>query len=291
MKSMTGFGSALCSTKAGVDIRTDIASYNKKQLDIRIALPNGLAAYEMDVRKYIAENISRGAVTVKIEIQPGASSPPSFFEINRQLASAYMKSAENLRRKLDLNGEIDINEILKLPGVIQEVHAEELVSGDDLMRGIKAALKKLLAMRSREGAAMKKDIKTRIKTVASLVDKIEPLSVEIPRLQKERLSANLNNAGLQVTPEDERVLKEIVIYSDRCDVSEEITRIRSHFGQFRELLERNAPVGRTMEFMIQELQREINTLGTKAAHSTISPLVIEFKTELEKIREQVQNVE
>jgi uncharacterized protein (TIGR00255 family) len=130
-----------------------------------------------------------------------------------------------------------------------------------------------------------------LKTLLGLVKRITPLAEAIPDAQKKRLLDNLKASGLDVTAGDDRVLKEIVIFSDKHDASEELTRLNSHLSQFNSMLEAEKPIGRSMEFLTQELQREINTLGSKAAHCEVTPLVVEFKTELEKIREQVQNVE
>jgi uncharacterized protein (TIGR00255 family) len=291
MNSMTGFGSADFLTAAGVEIHIDIASYNKKQLDIRVSLPNELASHETDLRKTISSRVSRGTLNLKLEVYSSGVNSNSVFEIDKKLASAYVKSAKKLQNRLQLSGEIDVNEVLKVPGIIQETQPINLVSDKDLDITLNIALDKLLKMRKEEGSELKKDVESRLKTLTELLEKIEPLTRTIPEIQKDRLLKNLKNAGLSITIDDERVLKEIVIFTDRSDVSEEITRINSHFVQFRKLIRSKEPVGRSMEFLIQELQREINTLGTKAANSEISPLIVKFKTELEKIREQVQNVE
>ena len=291
MNSMTGFGSADYTSESGVQIHVDISSYNKKQLDIRLHLPPGLAAYESGLRKMVSGKVFRGSVGVKVEITPGENALNSYFEVNRKLAAAYVKSANRLKERLNLSGNVDINEVLKVPGVLTEAEFENLVSETDLQTALEAALNKLLGMRKTEGDELRNDISSRIDTLASILASIEPLTGKIPEIHRERLMTNLKNSGLDLSSDDERVLKEVIIFTDRYDVSEEITRIKSHFAQFAKLLEDTEPVGRAMEFLLQELQREINTLGTKSAHSDISPYVVKFKTELEKIREQVQNVE
>jgi len=291
MKSMTGFGSATLSTESGAEVHIEIASYNKKQLDIRISLPHELISFETRLRKEVTEKIFRGSVNIKIETSPSSDELNSFFEINKELAAAYIKSAKKLQKKLKIDGNININEVLNVPGIVKESTSSTSISEEVLLQAINNALDNIVSMRSNEGKELKKDISARLKTLNKLIKKIKPLTEKIPSIQKERLMNNLKNSGLEVNSDDERIMKEIVIFTDRCDVSEEITRIESHFIQFDVLIKKNEPVGRAMEFMIQELQREINTLGTKAAHTEISPLVVNFKTELEKIREQVQNVE
>jgi len=291
MKSMTGFGSATIYTQDGAEIYIEIASYNKKQLDIRISLPHELIAFETRLRKQISEKISRGSINIKIETSLQTEKNNSPFEIDQKLAATYIKNAKKIQKKLKINGEIKINDLLNLPGIIKESTNNTYISENSLLQAMDKALDNIINMRENEGKELKKDIADRLKTLKKLIQQIKPLTETIPAIQKERLINNLKNANLKITDDDERIMKEIVIFTDRSDVSEEITRIESHFIQFDLLISKNEPIGRTMEFMIQELQREINTLGTKAAHTKISPLIVNFKTELEKIREQIQNVE
>ena len=291
MKSMTGFGITDFSTTTGAEIHIEIASYNKKQLDVRMSLPHELMSMETVLRKKVTEHISRGSINIKIEVTPSPEELNSFFEVNRELAVSYIKTAEKLQKRLKIAGKININEILNVPGVLKESNNHNTIEETDILQALDAATKQLISMRKKEGDELKKDISSRLKTISKLLKKIKPLTDIIPELQKERLLNNLKNANLEITSDDDRVMKELIIFTDRSDVSEEITRIESHLLQFNRLINKNEPIGRTMEFMLQELQREINTLGTKAAHSEISPTVVMFKTELEKIREQVQNVE
>lgn len=291
MKSMTGFGNAESSSETGIIVRVDIVSYNKKQLDVRALLAKELIAFDSLTRKTVSRRVGRGAITVRAEVTASDSAIDKHVKINTKLAAVYVKQAKRLQKRLKLSGEIDINEILTLPGVIEELSVEHLLDEDTYAEALNKALDVFVKMREQEGKVLKKDLKQRCKDLAGIVDKIEPLSAEIPSLHQARLAENMKTAGLEVNLDDERILKEIVVFSDRYDVSEEITRLRSHFGQCGELFKKQEPVGRAFEFLIQELQREINTLGTKAANSKISPLVLVFKTELEKIREQVQNVE
>lgn len=291
MKSMTGFGNAESSSKSGITVRVDIVSYNKKQLDVRALMGKDLLAFEHLARKIVSEKISRGSVTVRADISASEDAQDKNVKINTKLAISYVKQAEKLKRRLELDSEIDINTILNLPGIIEEVNVEHLLDEATLKKALKEALDKFIAMREIEGQALHKDISKRLKKLTAIIDTIEPKAKTIPEKQCQRLLDNLKNSGLSIEDNDERILKEIIIFSDRADTTEEITRLRSHFEQSNKLLTKKEPVGRAFEFLIQEIQREINTLGTKAAHSAISPLVVDFKTELEKIREQIQNVE
>lgn len=291
MRSMTGFGNAECRSQAGVIVRVEIVSYNKKQLDIRPLLAKELMAFDPLARKIISSRVSRGSITVRADVSASEAAAEKQVKINSRLAATYVKQAQKLQHWLHLSGEINISEILTLPGVIEEFSIEHLLDEQTFTTALNKALDEFIKMREIEGNELKKDIRQRCKTLQGILKKIEPLATEIPTYQQTRLTENIKAAGLDIDANDERILKEIVIFSDRYDVTEEITRLRSHFLQCQELLTKVEPVGRALEFLIQEIQREINTLGTKAATSKISPLVVDFKTELEKIREQVQNVE
>ena len=291
MKSMTGFGNSECCSKSGIIVRIDIVSYNKKQLDIRALLTKELLAFEYLAKKIVASRVSRGAITVRFEITASKDSAEQNININKNLAAAYLRQAKHLQKKLKLPGEVNINDVLQFPGVVETINIENLLDKKTFTTALKKALDNFIEMREQEGKVLQQDIGTRMEKLAAIIEKIEPIAANLPKQQQKRLSENLKSANLAINKNDDRVLKEIVIFSDRFDVSEEITRLRSHFLQFRKLISENKPVGRALEFLIQELQREINTLGTKAAHSKISPLVLLFKTELEKVREQVQNVE
>jgi uncharacterized protein (TIGR00255 family) len=291
MNSMTGFGNAELTTDTGLEIRIDARSYNKKHLDVRVQLPLGFAGLEGALSKVVSKFISRGSVFLKVDVKPVGRAVSATFKINKELAAAYKREIEKLKRKLDLSGEVDVNNILTLPGVVVEETPDSLANEDDFSAVAESAMRSLSAMRAAEGGELKRDLAERLKKLSALVDRLEPLAESIPAAQKKRLLNNLKSSGFDLSFDDDRVLKEVVVFSDRHDVSEELTRLKSHIARFHEMLELSEPVGRSMEFLTQELQREMNTLGTKAAHCDTTPLVVEFKTELEKIREQVQNVE
>ena len=288
---MTGFGNAELTSSTGLEIRIEAHSYNKKHLDIKIQFPSGFAKLEGILKKTVSQFVSRGSVFLKIDVKTTGSAVESAFRINRDLAAAYKRDAEKLQRRLDIPGDFDIATILNLPGVVVEETPGSLAAEEDFAKVAESAMRSLTAMRTAEGGELKKDLNCRLKKLSKLIGRTAPLAESIPEAQKKRLLANLKSAGLDLTLEDDRVLKELVIFSDRHDASEELTRLTSHVTAFEKMLDSSEPVGRSMEFLTQELQREINTLGVKAAHSDITPLVVAFKTELEKIREQVQNVE
>ena len=291
MISMTGFGSAAGNTNTGIEIRVDISSYNKKQLDIRVVLPKEFAFLEQKIRKMIGEKLNRGSVVIKIDINLPENLLSGAFRINKALLESYHRQLLKIQHDTGIDGSPDINELVKLPGVVIETGTETELDEEILCQIVDSALQELIRMRKAEGLELAQDIKNRIAFLDEIITAIEPETEKIPGEFQQKIRENIENAGLKFNPEDEGLLKEIVIYADRHDVSEEITRIKSHIKQFDNIFTAQEPIGRKMEFILQELLREINTLGTKAAHNSISPRIIQFKTELEKIREQTANVE
>ena len=294
MKSMTGFGrSEVSDADSGIGFTVEISSVNRKQLETNIYIPREISGYEQIVRKVVKSKLKRGSVTVRAQISY-TSAADAKVSINRDVAAAYLQKIVSLQKELSLPGEITISELINLPNVISEETAltESDTTKQLFEQAVSSAVDSLTAMRSDEGAELYDDICRRLDSLASLIDRLEPMTADIPAVMQNKLMANLEEAGLPVDLEDQRILKEIVIFSDKSDVSEEITRLKSHFIQFRKIMDRdNEAIGRSLDFMTQELYREINTLGNKAAGTGTSPLVVQFKTELEKIREQVQNVE
>ena len=291
MNSMTGFGAARQRASSGLDVSVEVASLNKRQLDVRVFLPAEFASFELPLKKTAVSRLHRGSVTIRFSVESAATEGSAPLVLDETLAVAYANEADRLRDKLGLSGEVDLKWILDAPGVLSDPVSKAQLELEDFEAPLKKALDALLKTRRSEGDELKKDIQARWNNLSELIDKIKPLTTNLPKLQRARLEKNLAAAGLDVDASDERVLKELVVFSDRCDVSEELTRIRGHLTALQERFSENGPVGKAMEFIVQELQREISTLGVKAANIAISPLVVEFKTELEKIREQVQNVE
>ena len=292
---MTGFGRGEANNaEAGVSFCTEISSVNKKQFDFRSLLPRELSGYEPILRGLVSEKVSRGAITAHVSVTVNHAGKQDFVEINELAVAALIKKCRKMQEHLDIPGEIKISELLSLPGII-EAHTPDYSSQEieeTFIQSARLALEALLKMRSHEGDCLREDLIRRLESLKDIVEQIKPLAHSIPGTQRERLLQRLRDASLNVDLSDERVLKELVIFSDRSDVSEELTRLDSHFRQFTQFFEKNGePVGRSLDFLLQEVNREINTLGSKAAGAEISTLVVRFKTELEKIREQVQNVE
>jgi uncharacterized protein (TIGR00255 family) len=293
MKSMTGYGRGEARTADGVVYLAEAQSYNKKQFEVRVRLPKDSPSLEPMIRELAGTRFSRGAVTVRLDSRLEGGAAAGTAVIDEALAAAYLEQARRLQAQHGLPGEIAIADLLHLPGVAEFRPVDD---GDDrhlaaARAAVAGALDALDAMRLAEGGRLREDIAGRLQSLAALLDRIEPKAATLPEVQLARLRDRLREAMPETAEDEERLLREIIVFTDRSDVSEEITRLRSHFVQAESFFAAREPVGRGLEFLLQEMQREVNTLGVKAAAADISPLVVEFKTGLEKIREQIQNIE
>jgi uncharacterized protein (TIGR00255 family) len=294
MKSMTGFGRGAAATADGLTgFAVEISSVNRKQLEIRINLPRELSMLEPAVRSAVNARISRGSLAVRVALE-GESTALGVPKVNRAALTGLIEQFRRVQEATGIPGQIEIQHLALVPGVIEDValDASQPWIEEVLLRAVEAAVDNLLAMRSAEGKSIEADFARRLELLESLVDRIEPVAAGLPAFMREKMREKLKNAGLEVEYDDERLLKELVIYSDKSDVTEELTRLRSHFGQFRNFIRaEQEQAGRSLDFLVQEIFREITTLGNKACCCEVTPLVVEFKSELEKIREQVQNIE
>ncbi|MEY2551831.1 MAG: hypothetical protein QOG12_1975 [Verrucomicrobiota bacterium] len=288
---MTGYGRGEAD-HAGTKISVELNSVNRKQSDIVINLPRDLAALEPRIRQAINEKISRGRMNVMIGLQEGANGA-SALALDTALARSYHAAMLTLQKELSAPGEITIGTILQAPGVMRS--PEHTIKGDDawpaVERALTTALADLVRMREREGKHLAKDLIHRLKTLRQETKEIRVLYPEVVKKYRTVLRERLEKAGLDLPLEDERLLKEVTIFADRSDISEELTRLESHLAQFAHHLRKTEPVGRTLEFITQEIFRELNTLGAKSNDAAISQHVVACKSELEKIREQIQNLE
>jgi uncharacterized protein (TIGR00255 family) len=288
---MTGYGRAETDHR-GTKFSVELNSVNRKQSDIVINLPRDLAELEPRIRQTINESISRGRTNANITFHSGANGVRNL-ALDTGLARSYHEAMRALQKELNAPGEITISTILQAPGVMrspeQAVDAEE--TWPAVERALRAALADLIKMREREGKHLAKDLIHRLKAIRKKLKEIRSLHPDVVERYRVALVDRIQKAGLPIASDDERLLKEISFFADRADVSEELTRLESHLAQFAHHLRRNEPVGRALEFMIQEIFRELNTLGAKANDAAISQRVVACKAELEKIREQVQNLE
>ena len=288
---MTGYGRAEV-VHAGRKFSVELNSVNRKQSDIVINLPRDLAELEPGIRQTINENISRGRTNATIALHSSPNGARNL-ALDTELARSYHEAMRALQKELNAPGEITISTILQAPGVMrfpeQTLNAEEAWPAID--RALRDALSDLIKMREREGKHLAKDLIHRLKAMRRKLNEIRVFHPDVVKRYRAVLLDRIQKAGLPIASDDERLLKEISFFADRADVSEELTRLESHLAQFAHHLRSKEPVGRTLEFIAQEMFRELNTLGAKANDAAISQRVIACKAELEKIREQAQNLE
>ncbi len=290
MKSMTGFGRAESGSN-GIVVSAQVSSVNRRNFEAICSLPKEFQHLERKVVELTRGVAARGRFQFSIEIRDetgAASGLPS----EDQLASA-IKRLKEIAIKNDVSFSLDTLGLIELSRLIE---AEPASISDDtveksLLEAAKGALDKLVSMRIQEGGTLQSDLKARGNRLRELVVKVREVAPGMLEKHRENLLSRLEQAGLTISTDDERVLKELALFADRCDISEELTRLESHFEQFEQLLDKEEAVGRSLEFLVQEVAREINTTGSKSSSIEVSRLVLEMKNELERIREQVANVE
>ena len=291
MNSMTGFGRAE-GVDHGVALRFEISSVNRKQFDVKFSLPKELALHEGTLRAPLAKRLARGSIMVRAELNY-LEEAPAASRIDHAFLNTVIREAREAAEKNGLDPAMSIGQVLAVPGVVVPVSGLNSTPGfESFVLGVfDEALSRHIEMRRTEGAALERDILARIAEFEALVAKIRTLTPGLPEQQAARMRERLKDAGFNAEADDERMLREFVIFADRLDVTEELTRLDTHFKHFRSLAADGGSPGRSLDFLMQEMFREINTLGNKAGTAEISPIVVALKTGLEKVREQIQNIE
>jgi len=293
MKSMTGYGRGDAS-QDGFKITVELSSVNRKQSEISVNLPREMEMLEAQIRDIINRYVARGRLTVRVGLHAGASKQSARMHLNIPLAKAYAKELSRLSKRLNLPGPVTLDHLARAPGVFQtdEQIAEEEDFWPAVEKALKKALQDMVKMRQREGDHLREDLAKRIANMRSAARKIQKNAPGVAERYRKQLVERIKTAGLEIPGlEDDRLLKEVVYFADRSDISEELTRLQSHFKQFDDCYKSREPVGRMLDFLAQEMNREVNTIGSKANDSLISREVVTLKAELEKFREQAQNVE
>jgi len=285
---MTGHGRGTALAK-GVRVVVECFSVNRKQGEVSVSAPRELSALEPRVREEVLKCLARGKVQVTIAVEEAAGAQS--FAIDADQAASFLRQAKALQKKLKLPGEVDLQTVLAAPGVLR---ANETGSRDlwPLMKeALDAAMEGLVKMREKEGRHLQTELGRVAGRMADRVRRIRRLAPQVPKRQRENLLRRLEAAALPLDLIEPRLLTEIAVFAERCDVTEELDRLDSHLAQFRETLERKEPIGRTLEFIAQEMGREWNTTGAKASDPEISRLVVEAKADLDRVREQLANIE
>ena len=291
MRSMTGFGSIEVETHHA-RIRIEVSSVNKRGLEVVVFTPGDLARLERQIREDVADAVARGKVTVALHLEPGANRQARSLDLGK--ASAYAVQLKSAGKRLGVQGGPSWSDLLGLPGVVVS-SGPMVVPADDrkILSGVRSAVRKMVESREREGVRMVAGLRIHLQKMEGIRKKMEKAAGEMRRKQGQRICARIQELAGEagVVLEAERVVREVATAADRGDVTEELGRIRAHLMEAVGLASTRAPGGRTLEFLIQELQREVNTVGSKSGDLGLTKLAIGFKSELEKLREQAANLE
>lgn len=290
MKSMTGFGRASLESN-GKNYIIEIKTVNNKYSDITVKSPKRLSFMEDKIRKQIANRITRGKVEVSVSFFDFSNKSKNVV-LNKEIAKEYIKQLREIADENNLSENISVVEIAKLPDILNSIDSDndEEIAGETL-QCLNMALDSLIEMRKAEGENIKQDLLVRIERVQNLVDKIAENSKGIVEEYVSKLEKRVKEILKTDVVDENRIAQEAVIYADKTSIEEELTRLNSHIVQFKELVNSDGPVGKKLDFMIQEMNRETNTIGSKAGSGEITKAVIDLKVELEDIREQIQNIE
>lgn len=289
---MTGHGRGEASA-GGVKVEIELSSVNRKQMDVSLSLPRSLSVLEPRLVEEVHRAVSRGRVTGEVSVKLSSVARQRGVCVDAELARTYLKEMRRTAKSAGLKDDFGGSLLLSLPDVVRYEQP-----GDEaerlwplLKRALGAALKNLLVMRGREGRALQRDIEGRFKTFGRRLARIGAQAPQVVERYRAKLLERLKSAGLSIDTTDERLLKELALFADRSDIAEELTRLESHLKQAAKLMASNEPAGRSLDFLAQEMFREVNTLGSKANDTGILEDVVALKAELERIREQVQNIE
>ncbi len=290
IRSMTGFGAGR-GKSGGEEIDLEVRSVNHKYCEVKVRLPRELAALETEVVRAVKERVARGGVDVSVRRAPGRSAAAP--RVDADLAAEYAQAFEALRERLDLPGEVRLADVLAAEGVVglEERQADVEAARAALGEGLSQALDALGAMREREGAALARDLERRLSSLEEALARVEALVPRSVEHHRGRIADRVQELTRGLPLDPGRLAQEVAVLADRTDVSEELTRLRSHLGQMRSLVSSREPAGRKMDFLVQEMHREGNTIGAKSQNAEIAAHVVALKAEIERIREQVQNVE
>lgn len=289
--SMTGYGSAKGSVE-GQEITVELKSVNNRYLDCSVRLPRNFLFAEDTVKQAVSAGVSRGKVDVFVSAQASQDSG-TVVSVNEELARGYRDAVAHIAETLGLESGLNAFSLARFPDVLtverRELDKDKAAAG--LSEITAKAVEEFNAMREHEGERLRRDMLGKLETIEGLVSVVEERSPQTVKEYRERLEARLRDILADRSLDEQRVITEAAIFADRTAVDEETVRLRSHIAQFRTMLEEGSPIGRKMDFLVQEFNRESNTIGSKCSDASLAKVVVDLKSEIEKIREQLQNVE
>lgn len=290
IKSMTGYGKSSLAVNSR-EYQVEIKTVNHKYIDTNIKMPRIISYLEDDVRKMISSKIKRGKVDVFISFE-NYSKDGNGVKINTELAKIYIENMKKLAQEENISANIEVTDITKMPDVLTiKSDFDEKQIKEELLQVVENAINQLIIMRENEGKKIFEDINARISLVNDKIQEIFSLSTGLIEEYVVKLETRIKEILKTEELDKSRLMQEVVIYADKCSVEEEITRMKSHISQLKNLVQSNEPTGKKMDFLIQEMNRETNTIGSKANNLEITNRVVDIKTILEDIREQIQNIE
>ncbi len=291
IKSMTGYGRSQ-QIIDGRDITVEIRSVNHRYFEYSARIPRAYGYLEEKMKTFLQGSISRGKVDVGVSVF-NIEGKDALIEVNKSMAKGYVSALRSANEELGLEDDITLSKLMRLPDIFNIVKTEddEEAVWNDVKIVAEEAVKNFVSMRIAEGNKMTEDISSRLDYIEKLVETVEKRSPETTRLYREKLYNKIKDILEDKNVDEQRIITEAAIFSEKTAVDEETVRLRSHIHQFRELLKAEEPVGRKLDFLIQEFNRESNTIGSKAQDIEVTKTVVELKSEIEKIREQIQNIE
>lgn len=288
---MTGFGRCLESVD-GKTIIVEIKSVNHRYFEFSSRVPRSCGYLDEKLKSFIQGKVSRGKIDVGVSIQSDGVSDERI-EVNSEVAKGYITALRSANEELGLEDDLTLSRIMRLPDIfdVKKIEEDEETVWNEVKLVAEKALERFVAMREAEGEKMREDILSRLDYITELVEKIEKKSPETTEKYRKKLFDKISEVLKDTNVDEQRILTEAAIFSEKTAVDEETVRLRSHINQCREMLSMNEAVGRKLDFLIQEFNREANTIGSKCQDIEITKVVVDLKSEIEKIREQVQNIE
>ncbi|MBI4970621.1 MAG: YicC family protein [Candidatus Omnitrophica bacterium] len=291
IRSMTGFGDAR-ATKTGKSYSIEIRTLNQRFFDLQVRLPSELHALEAEIKKVLQTEIVRGKVTVFVGLDPSTSNGEEL-SVDEDRAKFYVSSIKKLSKKLKIKDEVTARDLLSFSDIfkVEKKEADLHKTWAAMKPVVEKALKALIDSREKEGKMILADLESRLKSIVKNVERIQVRAKDLPMKYKQKLERQVKELAGGLTLDEEKLMKEMAIMAERTDITEEIVRLMNHIELFHKSLREKGDVGKRLDFVIQEMNRETNTIGSKCADFGVASEVVEIKSELEKIREQIQNVE